>query len=1206
MNGTAFLLLVKLTVLLGALWSLDRLLANRNPRWRRWLWRTGTVSMVVLLFLGLLPPLLQLSIPLVPPARLERDMAHQWLQGDRQPAPQSGQPATISSAKTSSVLGQPIASSPLSTTPAKPTAETPLHRGALPLRGARAVLICIWSGGVLYGFVRWIAGALRVRAVLRDAKTAPDWLVETALYLSSNLRVRCGRVLVTSELESPSVVHCLRPTILLPARLLEDRQGQSDLRAAIAHELAHIRGHDLLWDQFIRLVTSVAWPHPLCWKIALVHRRTCERISDLVAADLLGCRDTYRSSLARMALRMATSSPLGLAMVRRPEVMERLSWLARSTSAQLLGLRAAVATMICGAVVCTLGVSSFALTPTRTIDRTLASHVTNNVGTAVGESDDFGAGSDRTVHHPTDRSTSGLSVGGVVVSEEGEPVPGATIRLHVPRNGPLSRFVLRPLDQDTTDALGHWRFDGLQQPVTSLNIRIDHPEFSPSSVAVTEGLDTEYIIQRGRTVRGTVVGPDGLPVSNALVTGEDRWGAGGPQAHTGEDGSYELKGLSRDSELIVVTAAQLAPQFAELPVQGMTATVDFQLAQAHTIRLRLRDEDGHPAANVRCLVNTWRGYPILSWEGKTNDRGELIWDGAPKDVVEFSILGPGFVAIPNFPAAPREAPHEIVLHRPAVVSAKVIDAATQQSIPEFTARYGWRWPGRDRTLWTRQGLSGRHGELEFTCHEIQRELFLRIEAPGYEPWISEAFQGEGRVELEAALRRGVGLRGQVETPDGRPAAAARVILAMAENGRRFRGGYRAEGGAQQTVTGKDGRFELRPLGDAGATALLVVTHDTGYREISLQKYQENRPVTLEAWAQLAVTVVRQGAPLAHASVSFEPDRHPAHRVSSARYDIGGRTDEAGRVVLSHVVPRSGWLGRTIEQPRGLFSTTVYPTQRQRIDLQPGQSLAVTIGGDATRVSGQVTLPSDPPGRHRWSSNAAATLQTAGTHWRDRDHRVHRFLFDDDGSFSIYDVLPGKYRLSIELTEHQLGPGGPRRPIGSVQPVDVDVVRGDRHLNLGQLEGRWTDFIGPGDEAIDFAATSATGRRIRLSDLRGRLVLLDFCARWTPQWRTEMPRLAELQKKYGGDPRFELVGIVLDDDFSSVVGEMKASGWNWTCLDGGSSNAAPIPRRYQVRLVPKRFLIGPDGTILARTKRLDDLPELIETTLYQLAAQLDVE
>ena len=116
----------------------------------------------------------------------------------------------------------------------------------------------------------------------------------------------------------------------------------------------------------------------------------------------------------------------------------------------------------------------------------------------------------------------------------------------------------------------------------------------------------------------------------------------------------------------------------------------------------------------------------------------------------------------------------------------------------------------------------------------------------------------------------------------------------------------------------------------------------------------------------------------------------------------------------------------------------------------------------------------------------------------------------------------------------------------------------------------------GKFAPDFALHSLDGSEIRLSDFRGRPVLLNFWATWCAPCRIEMPWLAELYSAYHAKG-LEVIGISLDDpgQQDAVRKFVREKGVNYTILFGTNSVADTYGG---VRLMPQIFYISPGGLI----------------------------
>jgi cytochrome c biogenesis protein CcmG/thiol:disulfide interchange protein DsbE len=117
----------------------------------------------------------------------------------------------------------------------------------------------------------------------------------------------------------------------------------------------------------------------------------------------------------------------------------------------------------------------------------------------------------------------------------------------------------------------------------------------------------------------------------------------------------------------------------------------------------------------------------------------------------------------------------------------------------------------------------------------------------------------------------------------------------------------------------------------------------------------------------------------------------------------------------------------------------------------------------------------------------------------------------------------------------------------------------------------------GDEAPDFSLVSTDGETVRLSDLRGRPVILNFWASWCVPCIEEFPLLREAAERHADDD-LAIVGVIFDDGPEAAAAFMKEHGGTWPALlDPGMEVAAD----YAVFGPPETYFIGRDGRIVAR-------------------------
>lgn len=152
----------------------------------------------------------------------------------------------------------------------------------------------------------------------------------------------------------------------------------------------------------------------------------------------------------------------------------------------------------------------------------------------------------------------------------------------------------------------------------------------------------------------------------------------------------------------------------------------------------------------------------------------------------------------------------------------------------------------------------------------------------------------------------------------------------------------------------------------------------------------------------------------------------------------------------------------------------------------------------------------------------------------------------------------------------------------------------------------------GTMAADFATTDITGQPLKLSDYKGKYVLIDFWASWCLPCRKGNPHLKKLYAEYK-DKGFEIIGISDDDSKPAAwkkaveqdsIGMWKhvLRGLDWEKIRAGIVNEKDISKKYGIYSLPTKILIDPQGKVIARYEGGDKDDEKMDEKLKTVFGQ----
>lgn len=141
--------------------------------------------------------------------------------------------------------------------------------------------------------------------------------------------------------------------------------------------------------------------------------------------------------------------------------------------------------------------------------------------------------------------------------------------------------------------------------------------------------------------------------------------------------------------------------------------------------------------------------------------------------------------------------------------------------------------------------------------------------------------------------------------------------------------------------------------------------------------------------------------------------------------------------------------------------------------------------------------------------------------------------------------------------------------------------------LKQLRGTMIGY-----PAVEFSQASPDGKQIKLSDFKGKYVLVDFWASWCGPCRAENPNVVMAYQKYK-DKNFTVFGVSLDSNKDAWLKAVEKDNLTWPQVSDLKGWGNDVAKLYGITSIPQNLLLDKEGKIIAKNLRGADLEAKLE-------------